>query len=139
MPIKLKEKKTSRYEDPVFGPVISEYTQEQAIEDGILFPAGWIIDKKRKKKEKVIFTTNLLFSEKCTNPGLDDCKDEKEYRQKMDEVVKKRAEIVKRGIELLKRLDPEDTEYMQLRVIEKEKIWVIRDANGLTFMKPEDY
>jgi hypothetical protein len=47
--------------------------------------------------------------------------------------------LVERGIKLLKEPDPEDTDYMKLRVIEKDFIWVILDGNGLTFMRPEDY
>jgi hypothetical protein len=45
-----------------------------------------------------------------------------------------------RGLGLLKLPDPEDSEYMKLRVIEKDKLWVIWSAGeGFVFMKPEDY
>ena len=44
-----------------------------------------------------------------------------------------------KGLELLKVPDPEDSEYMRLRVIEKDRIWVIADGQAITFMKPSDY
>ena len=55
------------------------------------------------------------------------------------EDLHKRTELVKRGLEMLGKDDPEDTSYMRLRVIEKGKIWVIWNTEGITFMKPEDY
>ena len=93
--------------------IISRYTQEQAIEDGILVKVGAC------GKLRVVFTTNLFY----------DGYEEKE----------KRIELVKKGLEMLKQPDKEDTDYMKLRVIEKDKIWVILDGNGITFLKPEDY
>ena len=93
--------------------IISRYTQEQAIEDGILVKVG------NCGKLPVIFTTNLFY----------DGYEEQE----------KRIELVKKGLEMLKQPDKEDTNYMKLRVIEKDKIWVILDGDGITFLKPEDY
>lgn len=93
--------------------IISRYTQEQAIEDGILVKVGSC------GKLPVIFTTNLFY----------DGYEEQE----------KRIELVKKGLEMLKQPDKEDTNYMKLRVIEKDKIWVILDGDGITFLKPEDY
>ncbi len=93
--------------------IISRYTQEQAIEDGILVKVGTY------GKLPVVFTTNLFY----------DGYEEKE----------KRIELVKKGLEMLKQPDKEDTDYMKLRVIEKDKIWVILDGDGITFLKPEDY
>ena len=44
-----------------------------------------------------------------------------------------------KGLELLKKYDSEDTDFMRLRVIEKDEIWVVYNGEGITFMKPEDY
>jgi len=94
--------------------VISTYTQAQAIADGVLVVTGYC------GNQKVIFTTNLFYD------GY-------------SEDVEKRTELVKKGLEMLKKDDPEDSNYMRLRVIEKGKIWVIWNHEGITFMKPEDY
>ena len=94
--------------------VIYTYTREQAIEDGVLVPVGHI------GNQSVVFTSNLFAD------GYED--------------EQKRKELVNRGLEMLRQSDPEDTDYMKLRVIEKDKIWVIWHAGeGFTFMKPEDY
>lgn len=96
----------------VYGEPISVYTKEQAIEDGILIRVGFLSNLKLP----VLFTTNL-FS---------DVKDN--YR-----------EIITRGLDLLNKKDPEDDGFYKLRVIEKDRIWVITNTEGVTFMKPEDY
>ena len=44
------------FQDPIFGEVISHYSQDQAIEDGILVFVGYA------GKERVVFT-RTLFSE----------------------------------------------------------------------------
>ena len=94
--------------------VISVYTQAQAIEDGVLVLVGCC------GKEKVVFTSNLLYS------GY--------------EGAEQRRELVLKGLELLKQSDPEDSPHMKLRVIEKDKLWLVWSAGeGLVFMKPEDY
>ena len=94
--------------------VIFAYTQAQAIEDGVLLVVGYC------GKEKVVFTRTLFYD------GYED--------------VEKRKALVMRGMELLKVPDAEDSEYMKLRVIEKDKLWVIWSAGeGFVFMKPEDY
>ena len=51
----------------------------------------------------------------------------------------KRVGLVKRGLDMLNEYDPEDSDYMRLRVIEKEEIWVVYNGEGITFMRPEDY
>ena len=93
--------------------IISRYTQEQAIEDGVLVKVGTC------GRLPVVFTSNLFYD------GY--------------EKQEKRTELVKKGLEMLRQPDKEDTDYMKLRVIEKDKIWVILDGNGITFLKPEDY
>jgi len=95
--------------------VISSYSQTQAIEDGILVIVGRLTTGQR-----VVFTHNLFESGGYEDPM-------------------KRIQLINNGISLLKQLDIEDTDTLKLRVIEKNRIWVIADGNGLTFLRPEDY
>ncbi len=100
--------------DPLFGEVVSCYTQEQAIEDGVLVLVGYA------GPEKVIFTRTLF---------------EKGYEDPI-----KRLLLVEKGLELLRIKDAEDSPSMRLRVIEENKIWVIwNQGEGTTFLTPEDY
>ncbi len=101
-------------EHPIFGEVISRYTQDQAIEDGVLVHVGSV------GNERVVFTT-ALFSEGYENE------------------IKRRS-LVEKGLELLRKPVPEDSPSMRLRVIEKDKIWVIwNQGEGFTFLMPDDY
>lgn len=102
--------------------VIYEYTQEQAIDDGVLVVVG------RCNNQKVIFTTNLFSDYTCEDKDGVDAVD-----------IEKLKRTIEKGLSMLKKRDKEDTEYMRLRVIEKNRIWVIWNAEGFTFMKPEDY
>ena len=86
---------------------------EDALEDGVLVKVGVC------GRYTVIFTANLL------HPDFED--------------KEKRIALVEKGLEMLKIPNPEDTEYMRLRVIKKDRIWVVADGNAITFMKPEDY
>ncbi len=100
--------------DPVFGEVISTYAQEQAIEDGVLVLVGYA------GSEKVIFTRTLF---------------EQGFEGPIERLV-----LIKKGLELLGRKDAEDSPSMRLRIIEKNKIWVIwNQGEGITFLTPEDY
>jgi hypothetical protein len=101
-------------EDDFWGPVISKYTARDAVEDGIFVEVGSI------GREPVYFTSNLFESGGYKDRG-------------------KRVDLVNRGLELLKKYDPEDSDHMRLRVIEKDEIWVVYNGEGITFMKPEDY
>ena len=104
----------SNDKDPLFGEVISTYTQEQAIDDGVLVLVGYL------GTEKVIFTRTLF------DGGYED--------------PAKRLLLIKKGIEMLLVKDAEDSPTMRLRVIEKNKIWVIwNQGEGITFLTPEDY
>ena len=47
--------------------------------------------------------------------------------------------IILKGLALLAEPDPEDSEFMKLRVIEKGKIWVVLNSEGCIFMMPEEY
>lgn len=96
----------------IYGEPISVYTTQQAIKDGLLIKTGYL----QPDNIPVLFTSNLFYDVKNT------------YKI-----------IINKGLELLKQPNKEDTEYMKLRVIEKNKIWVIADLQGITFMKPEDY
>ena len=94
-------------------PIISKYTAEDAVRDGVFVYVGDV------GKAKVYFTSNLVAE------GYED--------------LQKRTELVNRGLKLLRQPDREDTDYMHLRVIEKGKIWVVRNGEGITYMRPEDY
>jgi hypothetical protein len=61
------------------------------------------------------------------------------WEQGYKKSVKRREVLVKAGIELLKRPDPEDTDYMRLRVIRDGRLWVIAEPGKLTYLKPSDY
>ncbi len=100
--------------DPVFGEVISRYTQDQAIEDGVLVHVGFT------GKEYVVFTSGL-------------------FAKGYDDEIKRRL-LIEKGLDILRKPDPEDSPHMRLRVIEKDRIWVIWNAGeGVTFLEPEDY
>ena len=106
--------KIKEYEHPIFGKVISSYTQNEAIEDGVLVHVGHI------GKQRVVLTRTL-------------------FDQGYEDELKRKA-LVEKGMELLCREDPEDSPDMRLRVIEEGKIWVIWNVGeGFTFLTPEDY
>ena len=101
-------------EHPIFGKVISTYTQDEAIEDGVLVYVGNI------GKQRVVFTRALF------DQGYED--------------ELKRKTLLEKGMELLCREDSEDSPDMRLRVIEEGKIWVIWNVGeGFTFLTPGDY
>ena len=95
-----------------FGEPIDIYTLEDALEDGILVKVGEL----QPSELPVVFTRNLF-------------EDVKDYYK----------DIIAKGLDMLIRPDSEDNAFMKLRVIEKDKIWVIANPEGVTFMKPEDY
>ena len=97
-----------------FGPVISKYTAEDAVRDGVFVGVGKCGDLP------IYFTSNLYFDGYEGNSG-------------------KVEALVRRGLDLLGKRDPEDSDYMKLRVIEKGRIWVVENGEGFTFTKPEDY
>lgn len=96
-----------------YGEPIFTYTTEQAVEDGVLVETG------RVGRHRVYFTRTLW------EEGYED--------------LERRTHLVRQGLELLRQPDPEDTNYMKLRVIEEDKIWVIAEPGKVTYMKPEDY
>lgn len=100
--------------DELFGDVIYTYTAEDAVSDGISIPIGTAGD------EPVYFTSS---------PFSDG------YERQPEKI----RELVERGLELLRQPEEEDTDYMRLRVVEKDRIWAILDGDGYKFMKLEDY
>ena len=99
---------------PLFEDAISVYTQDEAIEDGVLVFVGYV------GKQRVVMTRNLFLQ------GYED-----EATRRL---------LVEKGVELICCDNPEDSPEMRLRVIEKGKIWVIwHVGEGFTFLKPEDY
>lgn len=92
---------------------IYRYAARDAVRDGAFVGIG------RFAFYPVYFTSNLY------NEGYE------------DDV--KRNKLIEKGIELLCRDDPEDTDYLRLRVLDKDRIWVAQTGEGYTFMKPEDY
>ena len=93
--------------------VIYKYTQDMAIEDGIIIPVGYCGDNK------ILFTSNLFFFFFV------------DYNN--------RLEFVSLGIELLSYDDNSDNEYMKLRVIDDKDVIIVENCEGITFMKKEDY
>ena len=99
----------------IFDNIISTYTQEEAIQDGILVQVGMLASGR-----PIVFTSHLFDS-----GGYHD--------------LSRMLELIERGMSLLKMPDPEDSPHMKLRVIEEGRIWVIWNAEGITFLRPEDY
>lgn len=95
--------------------LISTYSQEQAISDGVLMEVGRLTNGKR-----IVFTGHLFDS-----GGYED--------------MTRLLRLIEIGMSMLKKPDPEDTDSMRLRVIEKDRIWVIWNEEGITFLRPEDY
>jgi len=98
--------------------VIFSYTAEQAEEDGILVR----LPEYAGSHGEPVYITRGLFDE----GGYED--------------AEKRKRLVETGFDLLKMFDEEDKfSSRKLRVIEKDKIWVIEDGVAVTFLRPEDY
>ena len=96
--------------------VVSVYTAEQAEADGVLVKVGRLVESG----DAVYFTANLLAQ------GYGD-----------DEA--RRTELIQRGLPVLRQPSDEDTSDMRLRIVERDKTWVVQEHGKLTFMKPEDY
>lgn len=100
--------------------VIYAYTQDQAIEDGVLVLVGYAAVGAQKSQERVVLTRTLF---------------EQGYADENE-----RRRLLIRGFSLLLLADAEDSPTMKLRVIEKGKIWVIwNEGEGYTFLTPDDY
>ena len=103
--------------EDLFGPPIHIYTRQQAIEDGVLMPVD-MANMTDGMSIGVCFTANLHG----------------DY-----EDADSRRRLIRRGLALLNEPDPEDDEYRRLRVVEEDRVWVIWDGDGITFLRPEDY
>ena len=107
-------------EEEFCGEVISAYSREQAVEDGMLVELGNV------GKTPVYATSNCYYTAGLDNPL-------------------QRYGVVLEAIEALKKCDIEDTSVMKLRVLHKgiaadyECLWVIQDCEAITIMFPEDY
>ena len=108
------------HEEHPFGEVISTYTTEEALEDGVLVKLG-------KFGDIPVYATANCFA----RAGLDN--------------PLQRTGVVLEAIAALKKPDPEDDGFRKLRVLHKgiaadyDCLWVILDGQGITIMFPEDY
>lgn len=106
--------------ETIMPDVIFSYTQDEALEDGVLVLVGYAALGFAEKQERVIFTRTLF---------------EQGYSDQTH-----RRDLMLKGFTLLLQPHHEDTPTMKLRVIEKDKIWVIwNSGEGFTFLTPEDY
>jgi hypothetical protein len=112
---------TQEKELETFGPVISSYTQAQAVDDGCLVEIA-----KLPSGKKIVFSRALF----CDLGGEDE-------NPELGQTAIRH--MIKKGVELLKIADPEDSPNYRLRVIKPGEAWVIMDLNGLTFLRPDDY
>jgi len=53
--------------------------------------------------------------------------------------IEKRGAFIRQGFALLNTPDSEGEGYRKLRVVEKDKVWVIWDGDGITFLRPDNY
>jgi len=97
--------------------VISTYTAEQAVEDGILVEVG------RAGNCPVYITRNCMVT------------------LELEEDDEKRREVVELCLHALQQPDREDDDYRCLRAltVDDVKVWAILDGQGVTIMRPEDY
>ena len=105
--------------DEVFGEVISVYSLEQAIEDGVLvevFKARW----QQLTQGKPIVATSHLFSQ-VSLAGL--------------------LEIWNEYVDWRKNVMPTLPEEDQLFVttMNSENVWLLEDGDAFTMLYPEDY
>ena len=108
--------------DDLFGDadVISVYTRQDAIQDGVLIK----LDVRASGNPlDVCFTANLWADYKA------------------DELHRLRMTLIMTGLTRLNADDLDDLPGVRkLRVIVEDRIWVIQDTDeAITFMRPEDY
>lgn len=99
-----------------FGEPIHVYTRQQAVQDGVLVPVGEA--HLGEERISVCFTSALLEE----HPDVEECKT-----------------LIRQGFALLNTPDSEDDGYRKLRVVVADKVWVIHDGDGVTFLRPQDY
>ena len=100
--------------------VISVYTRDDAIQDGVLVRLDV---RESRKLLDVCFTANLWAY------------------YKGDQMRRLCTTLIMAGLTQLKQPDPEDLPGVRkLRVIVEDRIWVVQDTDGaITFMRPKDY
>ena len=107
--------------EKVFGPVISEYSEQQAIDDGILTPICEI-DGKR-----IVFTCGIMATiTKRDASGI----------EKVDILAIKY--IIRAGLLELRRVMGTDAEGIA-KLEHLGTIWAVEEPGKVTFMRPEEY
>lgn len=101
-----------------FEEVIHRYTTDEAVADGVLVRCGFVTVNDNELWP--VYLTRTLFED-----GFQD-----RSRQR---------DLIELGLRRLRQPDPEDSAWMRLRVLEKDKAWVIAEPGKLTYLKPEDY
>ena len=107
--------------EETFGPVIHSYTEEQAIEDGMLTPICEI-DGKR-----IVFTCGILSTiTKRDASGI----------EKVDVLAIKY--IIRAGLLELRRVMGTDAEGIA-KLEHLGTIWAVEEPGKVTFMRPDEY
>ena len=107
--------------ESVFGPVISVYSEQQAIDDGILFRIC-NIDGKR-----IVFTCGILSTiTKRDASGI----------EKVDVLAIKY--IIRAGLLELRRVMGTDAEGIA-KLEHLGTIWAVEEPGKVTFMRPDEY
>jgi hypothetical protein len=107
--------------EKVFGPVISVYSEKQAVEDGILFRVC-NIDGKR-----IVFTCGIMASLTTRDAsGI----------EKVDVLAIKY--IIRAGLLELRRVMGTDAEGIA-KLEHLGTIWAVEEPGKVTFMRPDEY
>lgn len=108
--------------------LISLYTREQAIEDGVLIPYQFAYPACAASDSDAAGRQGEMI-DCCFSLGLWE-----EYRYSQPRL----QNLCRQGMRLLEQYDEEDGWGRKLRVISSQ-MWVIEDEEGLTYLRPEDY
>jgi hypothetical protein len=107
--------------ESVFGPVISAYSEKQAVEDGVLVPICEI-DGKR-----IVFTCGIMSTiTKRDASGI----------EKVD--VSAIKYIIRAGLLELRRVMGTDAEGIA-KLEHLGTIWAVEEPGKVTFMRPDEY
>ena len=105
--------------------VLSTYTAEDAVRDGLFIQLGTIIQPGTSSSTPIYATANAFVL-----AGLDD--------------PLQRQGVIQEALHALAQREPEDTHW-KLRTLHKGKsshyecLWVVLNQDGVTIMMPEDY
>jgi hypothetical protein len=115
--------------------IISVYTADQAVEDGILVEVPEEIRRAYNIVARVFVTTNLYRSHVEVRP-LSSLIDERSAttltRLRMAQLVRAAALVFRAG-------DPEDLMRTNITYRDGTVVWGVIDGAGVTLMLPEDY